>query len=74
MAMRTQTDYTISTFQVWVHDRRRCAETEEERRGWIRLDAWVNRRVVFLKSRYPHQNVNGLPMFALVEEDFNDEN
>ncbi|MBU2862014.1 hypothetical protein HF290_17000 [Acidithiobacillus ferrooxidans] len=72
--MTNPSDHTIGTFQVWVHDRRRCAETEEERRGWIRLDAWVNRRVVFLKARYPYQNVNNLPVFALVEEDCNDEN
>lgn len=72
MAMRTQADYTIGAFQVWVHDRRRRAETEEERSGWIRLDTWVNRQVVFLKSRYPHQSVNGLPMFALVEEGINE--
>ncbi|BDB13370.1 hypothetical protein [Acidithiobacillus ferrooxidans] len=72
--MRTQADYyTIGTFQLWINDRRRCAKTEEERRGWIRLDAWVNQRVVSLKARYPHQNVHNQPAFRLVEEGFQDE-
>lgn len=65
--------HTIDTFQVWVHEQRSCAETEEERLGWIRLDAWINRQMVFLKARYPHQNVHNLPVFRLVEEDCNDE-
>ncbi|MHB1643090.1 MAG: hypothetical protein ACYCS8_10625 [Acidithiobacillus sp.] len=67
------TNHTIGTFQLWINDRRREAGTEEERRGWIRLDAWVNRRVVFLKARYPHQNVHSLPVLRLVEEGFQDE-
>lgn len=60
-------DHTIGTFQVWVHDRRREAETEEERLGWIRLDAWINQRVTCLRARYSQQNVGGLPLFHLVE-------
>ena len=63
-------DYTIGMFQLWVHDRRRDAETEET--GWIRLDAWIVRRVDLLKARYPHQTISSLPLFCLFE-DTNDE-
>ena len=66
-------DYTIGMFQLWVHDRRREAETvlppaKEEVRGWIRLDAWIGRRVACLGARYPYQNVSSLPLFCLFED------
>ena len=70
--------YTIGMFQLWVNDRRRYAETvlptakEEEARGWIRLDAWIARRVDLLKARYPHQTISSLPLFCLFEEPSDD--
>lgn len=73
MALRNYANYTIGTLQIWINDRRREAETEQERLGWIALDAWINRRVARLKARYPHQNVNHLPVFVLVKEDLPDE-
>jgi hypothetical protein len=61
-------DHTIGMFQVWVHDRRREAQTDEERLGWIRLDAWITQRVAVLKEQYSHQNIDSLPMFRLVDK------
>ena len=66
--------YTIGMFQLWTNDRRRCAETglsmarEEEVRGWIRLDAWIARRVDLLKARHPRQTISSLPLFCLFED------
>ncbi len=65
-------DYTIGMFQLWVNDRRRRADTEAEARGWIRLDAWIGRRVDLLKARYPHRTISSLPLFCLFEEPSDD--
>lgn len=65
--MRSEQTSAIGMFQIWVNDRRRLAETEEEARGWIRLDAWINRRVSALRTLYPHQTISSLPLFCLFE-------
>jgi hypothetical protein len=66
--MRDEQIHTIDTFQLWVNDRRRFAETAEAYNGWACMDAWIDQRVTLLKARYPYRNISSMPLFLLVED------
>lgn len=47
-------DYSVSDFQQWVCERIRESATEDEKAGWVRVDAWVHRRIAALSTQCGH--------------------
>lgn len=59
---------SVGDLQIWIHDRRRTAETEEDRQGWIKLDAWLQRRIAFLREKR-FLCIHEMSVYVLIEDE-----
>lgn len=58
----------IGDLQIWIHNRRRSAKTEEETQGWVKLDAWLQRRIDVLREKR-FLCIHEMPVYALIEDE-----